>query len=75
VNIDELHRPRERGDPVGDPQLNVGGPLCLLLQDNRVAPKGVLQLGLPVFQPGLLPADASCLRLWPVNGLGPLRPG
>jgi AAA ATPase domain len=43
VDVDEAHRPGEGGDPVGDPQLNVLGPLFLLLQDNRVAPKRVLQ--------------------------------
>jgi hypothetical protein len=36
VQVDEIHRPRERGDPVRDPQLNVGGPLRLFLQDHRV---------------------------------------
>jgi len=38
VQVDEPHRPRERGDPISDPQLKVGGPLRLLLQDDRVLP-------------------------------------
>src|SRR5262249_61729689 len=36
VNVDEVHRPREAGDPVGDPQLYVGGPPGLFLQDDGV---------------------------------------
>src|SRR5215510_8907055 len=36
VNVDEVHRPREAGDPVGDPQLHVGGPPGLFLQDDGV---------------------------------------
>jgi hypothetical protein len=49
---------------LSDPQLNVGGPARPLVQNNRVVPKRVLQLGLHVFHPGLPPADARCLRLW-----------
>jgi hypothetical protein len=36
VKVNEVHRPREGGDSVGDPQLNVLATLRLLCQDNRV---------------------------------------
>jgi len=36
MQVDEVHRPRESGDPVSDPQLNVSGPPLLFLQDRRV---------------------------------------
>jgi hypothetical protein len=36
VQVDEPHRAGERGDVVGDPQLDVGGPLVELLDDRRV---------------------------------------
>jgi hypothetical protein len=36
VQVNEVHRPGEPGDPVGDPQLYVGGPLFLLGQDDRI---------------------------------------
>src|ERR1700733_7272553 len=36
MQVDEVHPPRETGDPVSDPQLNVRGPLRLFLQDHRV---------------------------------------
>jgi hypothetical protein len=39
MDVDEIHRPREASDPVGDPQLNVLGPLGLLLEDNRIVPE------------------------------------
>jgi hypothetical protein len=65
LDLAEIHRPSEPGDPVRDPQLTVRGPFRLLLQDNRVVPNRFLQLGLHVFQPVRLPAGASCLRLWP----------
>ena len=62
VEVNELHRPSECGNPVSDPQLKVGRSSCLLVQDNRVVPKCSLQLGLPVFQTGRPPAAACCMR-------------
>jgi len=46
VQVDEIHRPRERGDPVRDPQLDVRGPSLLFLQDNRVTLEGNRQVKL-----------------------------
>jgi hypothetical protein len=37
VQVDEVHRPSESGDPVSDPQLNVRGHPRLLLQNDRMA--------------------------------------
>jgi len=39
VEVDEILRPGEAGNPVGDPQLKVLGPLRLLLQDNQGMPE------------------------------------
>src|SRR5262249_46370652 len=40
VEVDELHRPGERGDLVRDAQLEVAGPLRFLGQVDRVARQG-----------------------------------
>jgi hypothetical protein len=34
VQVDEIHRPGETGDPIGDPQLKVRGASLLFLQDD-----------------------------------------
>ena len=59
----EVHRPGEAGDPVGDPQLDVLGPLRPLLQHRRVMPERVRQPGVRLFQLGRLPAGISRVRL------------
>jgi hypothetical protein len=36
VNVDERHRPRESGNSISDPQLNVRSPLCPVCHDDGV---------------------------------------
>jgi hypothetical protein len=50
VQVDEVHRPGEAGDPVGDPQLSARDPLRFQLHDSRMLLARALRPGLPVFQ-------------------------
>jgi hypothetical protein len=60
VNVDELHRPGESGDPVGDPQLKVRGALRLFRYDDRVVWAALRLRSLPVMaEPGRLFRGAS----------------
>jgi hypothetical protein len=62
VQIDEVHRPRETGDPVRDPQLNVRGPPLLFLQDHRVVREFDRQRNQPITP--CLGLRAICTRIW-----------
>jgi len=56
MNPDELHRPRERGDPVGDAQLKILVPFPGLLQHGGVMPLGPLKQ-LARYQLWFMPAE------------------